>query len=301
MMGPPIQQVAALSSSYLRSFPAKVLLANQKATVALYAFLRNLRMSEFSLRSVVNSFNDTSTVRLMYSEVDEMPPKTLSRGRANQRRGGEGMPRGRPKNEVLAIDKTWLTAQMARAGYRNFSHLARYISLDRAAMLRSLKGERPFTAKDIASMAEALQVTTDEVMRHIGFSIPARGVPISGKVTHDARVSSVIPQKGVLFRAEDHPADAVALVVDAPNGPLSFMHESTLIYRPHPLGEPVPVSIVGTLCIIECDDHLTPFLGHLQKGTSRQTSTLHLFGTGEKMAVSKVHAAAPILAIYFPA
>lgn len=210
------------------------------------------------------------------------------------------MPRGRPKNEVLVIDKPWLTTQLARTGFRSFTQLARHIGLDKAAMLRSLKGERAFTSKDIANMAEALQVNVDVVMRHVGFKVPTRGVPIVGKVTHDARVSSVSAQKGVPFHPDDLPPDAVALVIDAPNGPLSFMHESTLVYRPQALGEPVPVSIIGTLCILECDDHLTPFLGHLQKGSSRQTSTLTLFGTGEKFSVAKVHSASPILAIHFP-
>lgn len=230
-----------------------------------------------------------------------MAAKKLSKKQAVQSKGrwAQMTKRGRPPNEVLSIDKAWLDQRLKQHGFKTFAHLARYISLDKAAMVRSLKGERAFTAKDIASLAEVLQATTDEILRRVGYKIPTRGVPIVGKVTQDARVSSVLPQKGQLFQAQDAPPDARALIVEAESGPLAFLNGARIVYQPS-TAKQMPLSLLGELCIVECDNHMTPFVGCLQKGASRNTSSLQLFGTSEKFAVSVVHSASPVLTIYFP-
>lgn len=210
------------------------------------------------------------------------------------------MPRGRPRNVKLNIDAAWLNQRVKQHGYKTFAGLARFIGIDKASMQRSITGERPFTSKDIMNMAAALDTTTDEIMRRVGFPIPERGIPIVGKITPDARVSFVLPKKGTEFFTRDVSPDAKCLIVDAETGSLAFAHDAKVVYLPSPPEKPVPVNVTGRLCVVECDNHLTPFLGILGKGATRNTSTLHLFGSGEKTAVNDVHSASFVLSIHFP-
>lgn len=204
--------------------------------------------------------------------------------------------RGRPKAERLHIDVDWMKARMHDLGFKSWAELSRKLGIDKAMMSKSLTGERAFGVKDVAMLAEALQVQTDEVIRRIGYDVAKRGVMIAGKVTSDARVSAVTPRKGEVFQSDGAPAGAVALVVEGVPG----YADAIIVYVPDTKLRPVALSLVGQLCVVEADNHLTPLVGTIVKGAKRDKLVLELLcGTG-RMEVEHVHSAAPIHAIYFP-
>jgi transcriptional regulator with XRE-family HTH domain len=202
--------------------------------------------------------------------------------------------RGRPRNEKLNLDVTWMKARMQALRIKSWAELSRTIGMDKAMMSKSLNGERVFTAKDVVRLAEVLQVTADEILRRIGYEMSARGVMVVGKITNDARVSSVAAQKGQIRNVADAPPGAVALVAEG----LVGYDDAAFVFVPAQPGRGPSLSSVGQLCIVEADAHITPYLGTLIKGGGKKL-TLELFGIGTKIEIEQVHTAAPISAIHF--
>lgn len=204
--------------------------------------------------------------------------------------------RGRPKAERLEIDVEWMKARMSALGFKSWAELSRKLGIDKAMMSKSLTGDRAFGVREVALLANALQVSTDEVMRRIGYEVDRRGIAISGKITEDAKVSPVTHRKGEIFTAENAPSGAVALVVEGIPGYAGAI----FIYSPVTEAKPVPLTLLGQLCVIEADNHLTAFVGTLVKGSTRHKLMLELVHGSGKIEVENVHSAAPIHAIYFP-
>lgn len=208
--------------------------------------------------------------------------------------------RGRPQNPKLAIDQQWFSQRMKERGIKYLSDLGSEIGLTKSLITKTMtSGTRLPTASDVAGLAVALRVPTDEVMRRLGYKVHQTGIPIVGRITTDGRISPIIAKRGSLFKTDDVPLTAEALVAEVDSGPLAFVNGATFVYLPSPQTAAVPPSAMGRLCIVEADSHLTPFLAILSNVTIRSGATLHGFGTHEKITVRQVHRASPVLSIHF--
>jgi hypothetical protein len=221
------------------------------------------------------------------------------KGKSNQAET-QGARLGRPRIDTTSVDKDWFVKRLREVGLTSQADLARGIESSRVLLTRSLKGDRPFTAKEVASLAAILRTSSDEVLRHIGMPIPPRGALVSGKITGEGKVSTVVARKGALFPYAEAPGGAEALIAETEGTPLASYHGATFVYLPATEDQPVPPAAMGSWCVVEVDDHLTPFIGALRKGPHRQAMVLEIFGTNQKMEVRAVHRMSPILSIHFP-
>lgn len=205
--------------------------------------------------------------------------------------------RGRPRSEKKTIDAVWMKARMDAVGIRSFAELSRGLGIDKAMMSKSLSGERVFSVKDVARMADTLKTSTDEVMRRLGYDVPKIGVPFVGKVMPDGRVSAVAARKGQQFYVQDAPPGAQALLAEGPPGYVG----AVFLYVPQPAGKPVPLTMLGQLCVVEADNHVTPYLGTIVKGSGRGKLAIDLFGLppDKKIDIETIHAASPVVSIHF--
>lgn len=211
---------------------------------------------------------------------------------------GANMRSGRPKASRPTADFEWIKHRCAELGLTQ-ADLARALRRDSSMITRSLQGSRAFDGNDIAGLASALQVSTDEVHRRLGHPVPSAGVVIVGKITGDAKVSTVSARKGGRVRAIDIPAGAEAYVAETHGSPLEAFAGAHFIAAAVNHDAPVPPDSFGRLCIVEADVHLVPMLGTLGKATQRGHVMLTLFGSGEQITVQHVHRASPVLAIIF--
>lgn len=205
--------------------------------------------------------------------------------------------RKRTPAEPIPVDIDWFRARLKDRNITQRS-LAAALKKDAAVLTRILQGKREFEASDVAVIAELLQENTDEVLRRLGAPVVARGVRIAGKITPDGRVSTVSARKGALMHSIDMPANAEALIAETEGGPLGAYNGAAFIYTPTSTDDPAPHECFGRLCIIEADNHLTPLLGTLAKASERGKVTLEVFGSEEKISVSKVHRASAVVAIF---
>lgn len=206
--------------------------------------------------------------------------------------------KGRPPAVRSLIDLEWIKSRSRELGLTQ-ADLARALTRDSSMITRSLKGERTFDGTDIAHLASVLQVSTDEIHRRLGHEVAARGVAVAGRVTGDARVSTVAARKGARIRALELPAGCEAYVAETKGTPLAAYDGASFVVAPMDTRHPVPPDAFGRLCIIEADSHLVPMLGTLGKAPARGAVLLTLFGAGETLTVHTVHRASPVLAIYF--
>lgn len=232
-------------------------------------------------------------------EAADSAKATKKRGRRSAAENkGNAMRKGRPKANRPAIDFEWIKQRCAELGLSQ-ADLARALRRDSSMITRSLQGSRTFDGNDIAGLASALRVTTDEVHRRLGHPVPATGVTVAGKITSDARVSTVSARKGGKVRPLDIPPLAEAYVAETKGGPLEPYDKAQFIIAPTDPETPAAPDAFGRLCVVEADDHLTPFLGTLGKAATRGQVLLTLFGTGETLTVHRIHRATPVLAIVF--
>lgn len=197
------------------------------------------------------------------------------------------------------IDREWFEGRMRQLGIPKWAPIARQIGIDKSMMTRSLNGERAFTANDICGLATVFQTSVAEIMRRVGYDVPKTGAPIVGSVRDNGKVSTVSAKKGELFEMTDPPPGAEAIVGQMESAELAPYNGVTFVYAASP-DNPTPMSAFGQLCVVEADDHLTPYLGTVVKGKERNSIALELFGSKERIELKEIHRVSPVITIHFP-
>jgi hypothetical protein len=201
-----------------------------------------------------------------------------------------------PKGDKpVEFDGEWFRARMRELNVSG-RQLAAQLQRDPALVSRSLAGERTFDARDVVGLAQILEVSPEEILVRMGFTVGCFGVPIIGRVLGDGRVSTVTPRKGELVANVKTAREARALVVEADKGDFAPYNGAAFVYTPDP-ATPVPVTAFGRLCVVECDEEIVPILAVVGRADSRGRSRLTVFATGEEKTAVKVHSAAPIVKI----
>lgn len=217
---------------------------------------------------------------------------------ARKTKKGKDVIGGRKKTARPPVDAAWIVARCKELGLTQ-ADLARALRRDSSMITRSLQGARSFDGSDIAGLAQTLQVSTDEIHRRLGHPVPRRGVIVAGKITGDAKVSTVSARKGATVRNLELPPDAEAYVAETEGTALEPYHGATFVVSAMDARNPAPFEAFGRLCIVEADNNLVPYLGTLSKASTRAAVRLTLFGTGGVVTVREVHRASPVLAIFF--
>lgn len=226
------------------------------------------------------------------------PGPKKAQAKTTERSKGAAVTRGRKPTPRGVVDAAWIVTRCKELGLTQ-ADLARALRRDSSMITRSLQGGRAFDGADIAGLAATLQVSTDEIHRRLGHPVPSRGVVVAGKITGDAKVSTVSARKGALVRSLELPPDAEAYIAETEGTPLEEYHGACFVVAAMDARQPAALEAFGRLCVVEADDLLVPLLGTLGKAPSRAGVRLTLFGTNETMNVKKVHRASPVLAIYF--
>ncbi len=204
--------------------------------------------------------------------------------------------KGRPKNEPLKIDRDWFQAQM-KERHLTQRAVAEILGRSPEVLTRQLQGKQTLTPKDVAKLADLFECSSSEVLARLGVPVTEEGVTIAGKILNNGRVSSVFARKGGTVPVMEFPKEAQALIVDAETGPLAPYNDAAFIVLPPTGGDASTVANFGRLCVVEADEHVTPLVGTLGKGSDRGTISLEVFGVGEKIKISKVHSVSPVIAI----
>jgi hypothetical protein len=200
----------------------------------------------------------------------------------------------------VGVDKDWFVRRMKQLNINKWAPIAREIGIEKSMMTRSLNGQREFTTKDIVGLARVLDTTPDEILRHVGYQIPQKGVVIVGNVRDDGKISNVSLRKGELFPMLDPPIGAQAIVGEMSSAGLSAYNGATFVYATSDDKNPTPLSAFGQLCVVEATGHLTPYLGTLVKGKERGSTALELFGGREKIDLTEIQRVSPVVIIHFP-
>lgn len=201
-----------------------------------------------------------------------------------------------PVPEKLVIDREWFEDRMRAKGFHKMAPVARELGIDKSMMLRSLKGERVFTVKDIVGLARVLGTTTSEVCRRIGYPVEKGGVPFVGTVRDDGKVGLVTAKPDDLFYTEEPPPGASAIKAVMQTSSMHAWNGAVFVFAP--AGN--PLAAFGQLCVVEAEGHLTPYLGTIVKGKDRNRVALELFGGREQIELEDVHRVSPVLRIQFP-
>lgn len=229
-------------------------------------------------------------------------PPAPARNAKSRKQGGErtmSTTRGRPKSEPMELDVDWIKERLRELNLKQ-ADLAAALGRNPSLITRSLQGARAFDARDVVELSRVLKVSTDEILRRIGYDVATRGAPIVGKLMGTGQVSPVGARRGLAARSLDFPANAEAIIAETEGSPLAGYHGATFVVEGVNESNPAPMGNVGKLCVVEADEHLVPYVGTLGKGP-RGAATLEVLGTGEKLTVHRVHRASAVLAIVFAA
>lgn len=197
---------------------------------------------------------------------------------------------------VAVPDAEWFKARIGRLGLTQTAVAAK-IGVRKETMGRMLTGARPADGSDVAALAAVLQSSPSEILRRLGHPVSG-GLTISGRVLEDGHVSQVVDADAGHVNVGDYPVDVVALLVEAPVGPLSPWDGAVLVYLPNQ-SRAVGPEFVGRICIIEDASRPLPIVGCIQPATGAQPNRIRVFGTGEEIPVRRLVRASPVLGVHF--
>ena len=232
------------------------------------------------------------------SQLTKPAARRTSLRKAEAIASDDAMPR--TPAERRTPDTDWFKRKIRASGLEQRA-LAEKIGKDHTAFSRMVTGKRPWSLSDIVVVANEMGWPVEDLIRHAGYpELQSRGLSIKGKITADAKVSTVTPRKGetTVAVSTGFPRGAVAYIGDMEGSALAAYHGAEFIAPGDPANGKVETAL-GRLAIVEADDHLTPLLGVIGKGSHRQTVNLTLFGTGEVLPLKAVHRATVVLAIVF--
>ena len=202
------------------------------------------------------------------------------------------------KERETPPDRDWFTSRMRKLGFKQNS-LAAQIGVRHESLGRMLTGEREVSAAEAVALATALRVPVAAVMHRLGLG-DAAGLTVSGRILNDGRVSSIVDESAARSCVPaSYPPEAVALVVEAAQGPLATWDGAVVVYMPS-AERSVGPSAVGRLCVIEDISVPLPVLGVLGQATGARSNTISIFGTGEQIEARRLLLASYVLAIHLP-
>lgn len=187
---------------------------------------------------------------------------------------------------------------------RNVSQrgLAKIMEVDAAALSRLFQGRRELRLHEAEQIAEVLAVPVREVLEHMGLRMSdGPRIPVVGIVKGDATVEfrSDSP-KHAIQAPFDVPHDAIALVCQTADTPLSYLDTALMIVA-KPAGQ--VDDCVARLSLVQVlDDTLQPsgdpFVAHVYRGLDRGYWRLTRFGSpngAARMGSVKLGWGVPIL------
>lgn len=209
--------------------------------------------------------------------------------------------RGRPKNKPRNVDRDWFEARFHEIN-SNQNRIAASIDKSPSIMTRVLTGDRHAAAEEVAALSRILQVSAGEILRRFGYDVPMPQRAIRGVVKKGAQVSYVSPLVGQT-RPIPWPGERQRLLVveDNTGDALAPYCNAWILYREPAPGEPlVPLDVIGRLCVVEDENHVTPFVGTVTQDKKRGPITLVPFPFGEPIEVNKIIKACPVTNIVLP-
>jgi hypothetical protein len=73
----------------------------------------------------------------------------------------------------MTIDKEWVVASYKAAGFKSATKFGLVLGLDKSQFTKALQGQRDFRISEACAMAKALNVPIEEVLRRLGYIVPA--------------------------------------------------------------------------------------------------------------------------------
>lgn len=195
----------------------------------------------------------------------------------------------------LSPDRAWFEQRLKLLQLTQ-KHVGELIGIRKEGLGRVLAGTRDLSAGEAVALSKALRCSVMELLSRMGLETQ-RGLELSGRVLPDGRVSSVIDAAaGVAAVSGDYPPEAVALLIEAPEGPLAPYDGAVLVYRPS-TARTVGPDAVGRLCVIEDAAAPLPVVGELLAATGSRENRVRVFGTSEEVPAKRLLKAHPVIAI----
>jgi transcriptional regulator with XRE-family HTH domain len=201
--------------------------------------------------------------------------------------------RGRKPNTPVTPDVDYLNALFEQSGKMQ-REVAAKLGISEQTFTKSKQGKRPFTLEEATKLAEEFGISLDVLVPHLGHKLTPRGVPITGKVTADSRVSPVVgARKGERVPVTHAPLNGAAYIYE-PDDTVFVVDRGTKN------GPAFPPEAISRLCVVEADNHDLPLLGNLVRGSQRGTVQLVPYYGNARIPLTTIHSAAIVIAILGP-
>lgn len=233
------------------------------------------------------------------------PPSRASKAKRGTTAKGR-TPRGKSRTARKAIDgmpskakanREWFLTRMAALGLTQKT-VGDAVGFRKEGISRVLAGTRDVSAAEAVALAGVLKCSVTELLRHL--DLPAgHGMALSGRVLPDGTVSHVIDTAIEPAVVGEYPVDAVALLIEAQQGPLASYDGAVLVYRPSTARHVGP-DAVGRLCVLEDAASPLPVVGELLPATGARENRIRVFGTGAEITAKRLVRASRVLAIHLP-
>lgn len=186
-------------------------------------------------------------------------------------------PRRKKKTPPLipSPDAEWLVKRAKDLGMSQ-RQLAKAIGVDAGAFAKTTRGDRQVRPNELAGLARMLKVSIAEMFRRFRYPVPEYMVEIIGKITPDARVSSVFDRKGEMVPAPDGvDTDCKALVFVTGKSPLEAYDGMVVYFYP---SNQVEQDAYGRLSVVEIEGEAMPVVGIIERGQVGKGLKVALFG-----------------------
>lgn len=201
------------------------------------------------------------------------------------------------------IDKDWFHQKLAekRVSLRG---LARHMDIDPSAVSRMLSGHRKMKLEEATTIAAFLGSTVNDVLKHAGVAKDVDGLPsrilLAATINKDGALEPIqepkpLPQ-AVIDRAHaatsgQSNARIVAAQVRALDGPLAFLDDAVLLFKPTDVFEQ---RAIGTLAICRSSKG-EQIVAKIDR--ARKTGEARLLCITGKVKEVELSTATPVLAI----